>query len=306
MSEVQHSIKFAAKKTGLSTHVIRIWEKRYEAVSPNRTDTNRRCFTDEEIERLMLLRSATLAGHSIRNIARLPVEKLRELTRDNPPPALARDGEDQQAAPTIEAAIQLILKHHAGDLEQLLSQAALHLGFHGLLERVIAPLARRVGDLWAEGKLTAAHEHFASAVLRNFLVRNSPSYSQSGHAPTLIVSTPAGQLHELGAVMVAAAANDLGWRVVYLGTSLPALEIAGAAIRNHARAVALSVVFPGDDPQLSEELDNLRKNLPAEIKIIVGGRAAESYQKSLEKIGATHTQTLAEFSTFLKQLRNLP
>lgn len=304
MPEVQHSIKFAAKKTGLSTHVIRVWEKRYDAVSPNRTDTNRRCFTDEEIERLTLLRAATLAGHSIRNIARLPVEKLREITRDIPPPTLTFAADDQSLTPVIDEAVQLILKHHSDQLEQLLSQAALRLGFHGLLERVIAPLAHRVGDLWAEGKLTAAHEHFASAVIRNFLVRNSQPYARTGNAPTLIVATPAGQLHELGAVMVAAAANDIGWRVVYLGTSLPALEIAGAAIRNNARAVALSIVFPGDDSQIPEELVSLRKNLPPEIQLIVGGRAAQSYTKALEQIAATHTQTLTDFSALLERLRN--
>ena len=306
MSEVQHSIKFAAKTTGLSTHVIRVWEKRYDAVSPNRTDTNRRCFTDEEIERLTLLRAATLAGHSIRNVARLPVKKLRELARDESPPAPAPAADDHSVDSVIAGAVTLILNHQAEQLEQLLSQAALRLGFQGLLERVIAPLAHRVGDLWAAGGLTAAHEHFASAVIRNFLVRNSQPYAQSGNAPTLMVATPAGQLHELGAVMATAVANNMGWRVIYLGASLPALEIAGAAVRNNVRAVALSIVFPGDDPQLPAELEHLRNNLPPQMQLIVGGRAAKSYLKTMKKIGATHAKTLDDFHTLLNGLRNHP
>ena len=59
--------------TGLSPHLIRIWEKRYSAVAPERTDTNRRLYSDAEIERLNLLRLATRAGHSIGNIAKLPL-----------------------------------------------------------------------------------------------------------------------------------------------------------------------------------------------------------------------------------------
>jgi methylmalonyl-CoA mutase cobalamin-binding domain/chain len=307
MSEVQHSIKFAAKKTGLSTHVIRMWEKRYDAVSPNRTDTNRRCFTDEEIERLTLLRCATLAGHSISSVARLPVEQLRELTRNAPAAEPAAAASDNTAvAPLIAESVQAIQDHNALRLEQILSKAAVRLGFHGLLERMIAPLAYRVGDLWADGTITAAHEHFASAVIRNFLVKNARPYASSGSGPSLVVATPAGQLHELGAVMVAAAANDMGWRVIYLGTSLPALEIAGAAIRNQARAVALSIVFPGDDPNLPGELENLRSNLPSEIKLIAGGRAAEFYATALEKVGATRTKTLGELYTLLEQLRQRP
>ena len=70
MEEVQHSIKVAARRCGLSTHVIRVWEKRYDAVSPDRTDTNRRLYSEQEIERLKLLRAATLSGHSIGNVAR--------------------------------------------------------------------------------------------------------------------------------------------------------------------------------------------------------------------------------------------
>ena len=84
MSEIQHSIKFAARKSGLTPHVIRVWEKRYDAVSPNRTDTNRRLYSEAEIERLTLLKTATHGGHSIGNIARLPIEKLKALVGDIP------------------------------------------------------------------------------------------------------------------------------------------------------------------------------------------------------------------------------
>src|SRR6187455_2962557 len=87
MDEIQHSIKVAAKRCGLSTHVIRIWEKRYDAVSPNRTDSNRRLYCEDEIERLNLLRLATVAGHSIGNIARLSTDKLKTLVPPSAPEA---------------------------------------------------------------------------------------------------------------------------------------------------------------------------------------------------------------------------
>ena len=68
-----------SRKTGLSPHVIRIWEKRYEAVEPERTTTNRRLYSDAEIERLSFLRLATEAGHSIGNIAKLPLDRFKLL-----------------------------------------------------------------------------------------------------------------------------------------------------------------------------------------------------------------------------------
>lgn len=302
MAEVQHSIKVAARKTGLSPHVIRVWERRYDAVSPDRTDSNRRLYSEAEIERLQMLRNATLAGHSISHIAKLPIEQLRQLSAD----VVA----NQPTAPTstpptafLVEATAAIRTHDTAKLESVLAQAALRLGFHGLLEQMVAPLATHIGELWAEGKLTAAHEHYASAVIRNFLIRNSQPFAPAKNAPTLVVATPAGQLHELGAVMVAAAANNLGWRVVYLGTALPALEIAGAALSNQARAVALSIIFPADDPNLPGELQTLRRHLPATVSLIVGGRSADGYADTLREIAAQHAPNLTEFSRLLDQLR---
>lgn len=303
MSEVQHSIKFAARKTGLSQHVIRVWEKRYEAVSPNRTDTNRRLYSDAEIERLALLRAATLAGHSIGNVAQLPTDKLRELAAEKPLPTSIEKSGEVTATRLIGEALNTVLDHDAVNLEAILSRAAVQLGNHGMLERMIAPLAHKLGELWLNGSITAAHEHFASAVIRNFLIRHSKPYAMSGSTPTIVVATPAGQLHELGAVMAAAAANDQGWRVIYLGTSLPAVEIAGAVLRNRARALALSIVFPSDDPNIPSELETLRKNLPSQVKLIAGGRAAGSYSDALAKSGFTLNQSLGEFYEVLAELR---
>ncbi len=303
MAEVQHSIKFAARKSGLTPHVIRIWEKRYDAVSPDRTDTNRRLYSDAEIERLTLLRAVTHSGHSIGNVARLPVEKLRELAGEILPAPPIAAGKKQSASAAVDEAVVAIEKLSSPELEEKLERAAVAFGQHGLLQKVISPLTQKIGELWRDGTITAAHEHFASAVIRNFLIRTSKSYALNSNAPTLIVGTPAGQLHELGAVMVAAAANDMGWRVVYLGTSLPAVEIAGAAIQHKARAVALSIVFPGDDPNLPQELESLRKHLPAEISIISGGRAAESYAPTLKKIEAIRAQELNNLYEILEEMR---
>lgn len=304
MSEVQHSIKFAARKSGLSAHVIRVWERRYQAVSPDRTDTNRRRYSDTEIERLTLLRTVTHAGHSIGTVAKLPVAKLRELAAEVAPLALPAKKLTSVAPPqAVELALAAIEKLNSTELEAVLGLAAVAFGQHGLLERVIAPLAHRIGELWRDGTITAAHEHFASAVIRNYLLQTSKAYAANGAAPVLVVGTPAGQLHELGAVMVAAAANDLGWRVIYLGPSLPAVEIAGAAIQNKARAVAMSIVFPDDDPNLAQELQRLRQHLPPEIKLLTGGRAADSYAAILEKLEAVRVKDLSALYLLLEQMR---
>ncbi len=304
MSEASYSIKAVARRTGLTPHAIRIWEKRYGVVRPARTDTNRRLYTEAEVERLALLRNATRAGHSISHVAQLPNDRLAALGSVTPPPDTDVSRSSAPGADLLFLSVTAVRTLNTLDFEAVLERGLLALGHHGLLEKLVGPLAREIGNLWRDGTITAAHEHFASAVIRTFLVSSYKPFAFSKDMPTLIVATPAGQLHELGAVMVAAAGNDLGWRVIYLGTSLPAAEIAGAALQNEARAVALSIVYPEDDPTLEAELKSLRRFLPA-THILVGGRAADAYASSLAAIGAILPPDLTDLYQELDKLRTL-
>ena len=308
MSQAHHSIQSAARRTGLTAHVIRVWEKRYGAVQPSRTGSNRRLYTDAEIARLQLLRRATEFGHSIGTIAALKNARLIELAAPaaESPRAATAASRGKSTVDFVRCCITATRELDALAFEETLHRASVGLGQHGLVEHVVAPVAEAIGELWRDGTITAAHEHFASAAIRVFLGHASRPFALPANAPHLVVATPAGQLHELGAVMVAATATDLGWRVTYLGTSLPAAEIAGAALQHHARAVALSIVYPVDDENLPEELNKLRRYLPGETQIIVGGRASASYDESIKRIGATRSGSLSEFCDQLNALRKLP
>ena len=306
MAEAHQAIKVVARRTGLSAHVIRIWEKRYGAVEPERTGTNRRLYSDEQIERLSLLRDLTQGGHSISHVAKLPTEKLRQLAKESH----ATNGHAPRAptaGPTaqtlLDECIAAVKSLDARALEETLKRGATELGAQGLLQRVVAPLTQTIGDLWREGTITAAHEHFASAVIRIFLGHAAKPFAGAESAPVLVVATPAGQIHELGALLVGAAAANLGWHVTYLGASLPAAEIAGAARQNRARVVALSLVYPEDDPRLEGELTRLRESLPAEVTLLIGGRAMPAYRSVLEKISARQMKDLTHLCSTLDELR---
>lgn len=74
---IQYPINVVSKLTGLSSHLIRAWEKRYNAVEPSRTGTNRRVYSDEAVEKLKLLKLLTSKGYSIGNIASLSGPRLK-------------------------------------------------------------------------------------------------------------------------------------------------------------------------------------------------------------------------------------
>lgn len=308
MSAYQHAIQAVVQRTGLTAHVIRIWEKRYGVVAPERTDTNRRLYSDEQIERLRLLRQLTQAGQSIGTIATLPLERLRQIAADTAgppttPPGRTAGPERDPAAMLLEAGVTAVRELDTAALGATLRQAELQLGGQGMLQRFAAPLAQTLGALWRDGTITAAHEHFATAVLRAHLARAVGDFATRADAPVLAVATPVGQLHELGALLAAAAAANLGWRVIYLGASLPAAEIAGAAVQRKARAVALSLVYPHDDPALPPALELLRELLPASTALLVGGRAVPALRPQLERLGARIVVDLAGFGAQLDALR---
>lgn len=304
---MKHTIRSVSLRTGLSPHVIRIWERRYGAVQPQRTGTKRRLYTEDEVERLGLLQRATKAGHNISQVAKLPTEKLREIltqvTATSPTAGLEFGAAKESDAALIAKCLAAVQQLDTVGLDSLLERGMIQLGHMGFLNRLVAPLSQQVGELWCKGDLTAAHEHFLSAALRTLLGQSVRQFSQSNTGPAMVVATPAGQLHELGALMVAAAAANLGWRVTYLGTSLPAAEIAGAAMLNQVRAVALSLVYPEDDRSLPAELSNLRRYLPAEIRILAGGRAAPAYNDALTGIGTLRIVDLDDLASTLEGLR---
>lgn len=296
------TIKAVAEQTGLSPFVIRAWEKRYGVIRPTRTGTNRRRYTQDEADHLSLLARLTEAGHAIGAVASLPKANLEQLWHNRP----KEDARPRVAGVDhIGACLQAVRVHDQSALEAALARAEVMLGMQGMLVRVAAPFAQTLGTLWRDGALSAAHEHFASAVLRSVLTRSCRPFAANSTAPVLIVATPTSQLHELGALLVAACASNLGWRVIYLGASLPAAEIAGAAIQHEARAVGLSLVYPEDDPALNEELMTLRRLLPPATAILIGGRAMEAYRRTLEQIGAEQTDDLAHLGLLLDRLRGL-
>jgi len=303
---VTYPIQVVVRETGLSAHVLRVWEKRYRAVVPQRTATQRRIYSDADVHRLKLLRKATLLGHPIGSVANLPEEALETLLKSAAPISSAGsivDGTVTPDLPIILDCIEAVKAFDADTLSRLLERATVQLGHTGLLHRLIAPLAQRLGDLWSEGILRMSHEHFATALIRGFLLNPARQYAGASSNLALVAATPQGQLHELGAVMATALAAEQGWRAVYLGPSLPAAEIAGVAIQNDARVVALSIVYPDADPNVERELRDLRRFLPEKVAVLVGGRAAENYRPAIDAIGAFLVKDLAQLQIELAKIR---
>lgn len=327
-----YPIKAVARRTGLTQDVLRAWERRYEAIVPARSQGDRRMYSPADIERLTLLRRLTELGRAIGQIARCPIEELRRMLQEDeanpPPPRSSRSGASitapgngaRASLPTgrsvnctghaaqlhIDACLEAVLALDSVQLFACLDRAYLSMGRIAVLDQILLPLLRDIGERWHEGSMRVMHEHFASSVIRTLMESFSIGSDAVEGAPLLLATTPAGQIHEMGALFTVASAAADGWRTLYLGPSMAAEEIAAAARQRNARAVALSLIYPSDDARVGKEMLRLRKMLPADVSIVVGGAAAPAYRDPLETIGAICPANLKEFRSALALLRTFP
>lgn len=304
----KHSIKAAARLAGISPYLIRAWERRYKAVIPERTSTNRRLYSDQDIEKLILLHRATLKGESISQVAGLSIKELKTFLGENSiaEAAYFNGLSDNTLTETeiIERCIELTVNLDRDGLYKILLGAEAQFSKPVLLDDIILPFLQKIGEKWQEGSLKVVHEHLASAVLRSFLGELLISYKAPENAPSIISTTLSGQYHEFGATIAALVAISEGWRGIYLGPNLPAEEIAFAASQNRAKAIALSLVYPSDDPWLGKEIIKLRRLAGDDIIILAGGRIVEHYQATLSEINAVAVKNMTEFRKALRDARN--
>ena len=307
--EHKHGIKTVATQTGLTQFTIRAWEKRYAVVTPLRTETNRRLYSNADISRLTLLRLATEAGHSIGRIANLPTETLLERIGTEGtlahPTAITEEGVSEEISLRfyIASCITAVKQFQAHALESTLFAASAAFSRPVFLEKLIAPLMQEIGEQWKAGTLRIAHEHLATAVVRTLLGNICQGFDISPAMPNLVIATPQGQHHEIGALIAGATAAAHGWQVTYLGPNLPVEEIVGCVVQKKAKAIGLSIIYPTADPHLANELRKLRRGVQEHVALFVGGAGAMAYDPVINAIGAVRIKDMSTFGTELEALR---
>lgn len=298
--EPRYPVRAVIARTGLTADVLRAWERRYAAVRPERSAGGQRLYSADDVARLALMRRATLAGHRVAEIARLDLPALEALVEGaaRAPGASPSEASDAVVAASLAATERL----DAAALEDALRRGALAVGGTLFVDRVVSRFLHDVGERWHEGALSPAHEHLASGVLRRVLAWVTDSYVARPRAPRIVVSTPAGELHEFGALLAAAAAAEEGWRVVHLGPDLPAAHVATAAAQVEARAVALSCVYEGG-AAVADELRETAQALPRGTALFVGGAAAELGAAALDDLGIRVLPDIPALRRALRALR---
>ena len=303
MSEIRYPIRAAAKLTGLSLDTLRAWERRYQAVNPERDDRGR-AYSEQNLKRLHLLREVVSHGHAIGQVARLNDHDLALLLK---PPV--QDEQTGVAAPEQFGSLEILgslvgaikqFDYAGADLE--LTRLAALLQPRQLIHEVALPLMRLVGKQFCSGKMSIAQEHMTSAILRNLVGTLLRLYTVRDAPGKILFATPPGELHEFGILAVAMLAAGGGLGIVYLGANLPAEDIIIAAKRSSSQIVVLGVMASNEN--VTAAVQKILQGLPERMELWLAGSEAagqishgcgkrplvirdySDYEANLQRIGA--------------------
>ena len=305
----RYTVKMVSNRTGISPQLIRAWESRYDAVKPERSATNRRMYSEVDLEKLMLLKRATDIGLAISTIAHLSVSELYELvdqrTLNDEDFSKGVIEKDSAAQFHVDRCLQDIKNFDYASLESNLLNASSALGQTGFIEKVVEPLMYRTGEYWVKGDFQVCQEHMVSSIIRSILGSMLVSGRNESSGPKILVTTPNRQIHELGALISALTALSLGWNTIYLGPNMPTEDIAKAASMHKAEVIALSITIPTPEAALDIELQKLRKIVGNDVSIIIGGQGASDYTDTYKKMHAVAVSNLSEFKNALNAKKSL-
>ena len=300
-----HPIGLVVNQTGLSTHVIRAWERRYQAINPTRSEGNQRLYSDADIHRLTLLAGAVENGASISRIARLPNEELTKLAPSGKSIASRDDVSNLKTDAvddTIGNALRYIESSNGDNLRKELTSWLMSFGAIPVIERLVPELMGKIGERWGEGVFRIHQEHMATSVVRTFLGRMIDDMAGSRQRGTVISATPPGETHEIGALLCALAAKIEGFNAIHLGADVPFPEIIHLASRQETAAIMLSIVFSSRNTDLVQGLRSLRGMISKETKVFIGGRAAGWYGEQVKDVGIEVIVSIPEIRNKLKDL----
>ena len=249
------TISQLAQFSGVKAHTIRIWEQRYRALEPQRSEGNTRYYTDEQLRRLLNLVSLMDSGRRISDLAALKDRELFELLKQQLPKDELRT-ELPDKGFFISQLVAAGMSYDAPGFEKILTHCLLRFGMTQTYTEVIYPMLSRIGLLWASNELPPAQEHFISNLLRQKLFTAIDSLPlPPSDAPSWLLFLPENEFHELGLLM-----TDYLLQLLFFMVHRDAPESVGAYLQN------LRECIPGPLPVLvcREELLN-QVSVPPEI-----------------------------------------
>ncbi|WP_342563372.1 MerR family transcriptional regulator [Paenibacillus sp. FSL R7-0345] len=269
-----YSIKQVVEMLDIPSVTLRAWETRYQAVTPERTESGYRLYTQDNIEDLRWLKEQTeKQGISISHAVRLLKARKEGPAGESP---AGGDGTSREAFTKMRQQIYTALLEFQGERANALIDFGFSMyGYEAMFHQVLVPVLVRVGDAWEEGTATVAQEHYMTHMVSNRFYQFFHLFPVYAHLPKVLAFCPEGEHHQVGLLLFSLFLRKNGVEVVYLGANTPeAGIIAMLETQSRIGAVCMSVTDKELLPYCEELIARL-KTVRTDMRFILGGKAYE-------------------------------
>ena len=279
--KTKFSIKDLENFTGIKSHTIRIWEKRYKLLEPYRTDTNIRYYDSDNFMKLLNINLLYKNGFKISKIAQLPESSLIQKTKELISTKAIKQG-------AIDSFKVSMLNFDSVLFNKTYNELLLTKSFREVFLDIFIPLLDNIGYLWQTKTIKPVHEHFISNLITQKLQSNiernlSRSFNDSDKVFALYL--PLHEIHELGLLFLHYELTLRGYRSIYLGQNISKEQIIDLkSVYDNINFISYFTVEPHDDDMddyLKDIYDGLLEGTNNQFYFL--GRKAINYNKDTPK-----------------------
>lgn len=271
-----YSIKELEKLSGIKAHTIRIWEKRHKIISPERSDTNIRTYSDRELKKILNVAILNNHGYKISKIAVLTDDELASKV------AQLADRESPITLFIDQLTIAMIDLDEA-KFEKLLSNFIIRFGFERTLTEIIYPFLDKIGILWLSDNITPIQEHFISNLIRQKIIVAIDGLNTTDSAKDgIVLFLPENELHEIGLLFFHFIVKSLQFKTYYLGQYTPIEHLEEIVNEVHPKYLITSISHLQPDVDLGYMIEQIATKFP-ECKLLATGKPVFDLNSKLPK-----------------------
>nr|WP_321355881.1 MerR family transcriptional regulator [uncultured Draconibacterium sp.] len=268
-----YSIKDLETLSGIKAHTIRIWEKRYDLLKPERTDTNIRYYTDDDLKRMLNVSLLVRNGYKISKVAAWKEDDIKQTVLD-----VAKTKKSEEGY--VDQLLLFMVNFDNAGFTALINEIIEKYGLEKAMQNIFFALFERIGTFWQVGSIFPAQEHYITSFIRQKIIAAIDDQGITNtKGKTILFYLPEQELHELSLLFYSFLAVESGYNVIYLGQFVPFADL--EKLRSH---VELDFIFTAFiSPILKEDLEiyleNLKKLYQHQKVFITGWQVREHSPK---------------------------
>lgn len=266
------TIKDLENLSGIKAHTIRIWEQRYSFLKPNRTGTNIRFYTNEELKKILNVALLNKYGFKISHIDKMNEMEMREKI-------LSLNQMEAQQERIVNMLIQNMVDLDMESFEAVLDNFIASRGIERTISQILFPYLEKIGILWLTNHINPAQEHLVTNIIRQKLIigiENVRSTIKTGKSVLLFL--PETEYHELSLLFMNYMLKSKGVSTIYLGCSIPLKDVEFVARLKKPDYLYTHLTTVGPKFNFDKFIATLSKSFP-QTPVIISGQLTNTYEK---------------------------